>query len=130
MPIKLPTGHPARQALRSELVDFTGERDVAKPDGPALQIALLNLMPCKEVTETQLARMLGGTPFPVELTLFVPDGYVPKTTPQHHMAAFYRRLWASAEPGDSVTLTLQTPTGQIEDVELVAGDRYDWLRLR
>ena len=46
-----------------------------------MRIALLNLMRHKIVSETQIARLLGAGPMQVELTLFVPDGYVPKTTP-------------------------------------------------
>ena len=96
MPIRLPNGLPAQHELRSELVNFIGERNFAMPYGPTLQIALLNLMPCKPITETQIARLVGGTPYPVELTLFVPDGYSPKTTSGTHMASFYRR-WSDIQ---------------------------------
>jgi homoserine O-succinyltransferase len=58
---------------------------------PPLRIALLNLMPTKAATETQFARLLGSTPFPVALTLVVPDSYEPRNTPAEHLAAFYER---------------------------------------
>jgi homoserine O-succinyltransferase len=47
-------------------------------------------MPNKITTETQIARLLGATPIPVELTLCIPDTYRSKTTPADHMASFYR----------------------------------------
>ena len=57
-----------------------------------LQILLLNLMPTKIATETQLSRLLSNTPLQVELELIAPRGHVPKNTPQEHMLAFYRHF--------------------------------------
>jgi homoserine O-succinyltransferase len=71
-----------------------------------LQLCLVNLMPNKVATETQIARLLGATPVPVELTLCVPDSYRSKTTPTGHMAAFYRP-WTQVrdEPFDGLIVT-------------------------
>jgi homoserine O-succinyltransferase len=55
-----------------------------------LQILLLNLMPTKVDTETQLARVLGNTPLQIELELIAPSGHVSKNTSQAHMLAFYK----------------------------------------
>ena len=55
-----------------------------------LQILLLNLMPTKVETETQLARVLGSTPLQIELELIAPAGHVSKNTSQEHMLAFYK----------------------------------------
>ena len=55
-----------------------------------LQILLLNLMPTKVDTETQLARVLGNTPLQIELELIAPSGHVSKNTSQEHMLAFYK----------------------------------------
>ena len=55
-----------------------------------LQILLLNLMPTKIETETQLARVLGNTPIQIELELIAPSGHVSKNTSQAHMLAFYK----------------------------------------
>jgi len=54
-----------------------------------LRICLVNLMPNKIVTETQLCRLLGATSIPVDLVLCVPDSYRSKTTPARHIATFY-----------------------------------------
>ncbi len=91
MPIVLPKDLPARDLLSAEGVDVVTPGQSPRGRRPALQIAVLNLMPEKAVTETQIARLLGDTAHLVELTLFVPDSYRPKTTSPSHMTAFYRR---------------------------------------
>jgi homoserine O-succinyltransferase/O-acetyltransferase len=55
-----------------------------------LQIALLNLMPEKIKTETQLLRVLGATPLQIEMTLLGPGSHESKNTPQDHLTAFYK----------------------------------------
>ncbi len=92
MPVILPPELPARPTLVGEGVEVLSPGEAKRLQLRPLRIALLNLMPTKAKTETQIARMLGGTPFQIDLTLFVPDGYAPKTTPAGHMAAFYRRF--------------------------------------
>ena len=66
-----------------------GEDEALRQDVRPLQVALLNLMPEKPKTETQLARLLGATPLQVELTLLTTSTYQP-TTPLSHLQAFYR----------------------------------------
>lgn len=88
MAIILPEGLPAAAALRSEGLQVLEEIGSCEPP---LQVALVNLMPDRPTTETQFARLLGFTPYNVELTLVIPDGHDPKTTPPGHIAAFYRR---------------------------------------
>jgi homoserine O-succinyltransferase len=91
MSIKLANGLPARRILQDEGIEVIGERNPRRWETRPLRIALLNLMPQKIVTETQIARLLGATPFQIELTLFVPDSYLSKTTPEAHIATFYQR---------------------------------------
>lgn len=55
-----------------------------------LKIAILNLMPLKEVTETQLLRLLGNSPLQVEVTLLRMESHVPRNTSREHLAAFYK----------------------------------------
>jgi homoserine O-succinyltransferase len=90
MPIKIPDNLPARRTLESEGVMVMGETDAIRQDIRPLRIGLLNLMPNKIKTETQLARLLGATPLQVELTLVRITGHVPRNTPAHHMGSFYR----------------------------------------
>ena len=69
MPIKIPNDLPAAAKLADEGVRIIGENEALRQDIRPMQIALLNLMPEKRKTETQLARLLGATPLQVELTL-------------------------------------------------------------
>ncbi|GAM06940.1 Homoserine O-succinyltransferase [Novosphingobium sp. MBES04] len=90
MPIKIPDDLPARQTLEAEGVTVMGEADAVRQDIRPLQIGLLNLMPDKVRTETQLARLLGATPLQIELTLVRMTDHVSRNTAQDHMEAFYR----------------------------------------
>ncbi len=90
MPIKIPDDLPARQHLESEGLLVMGETDAIRQDIRPLRIALLNLMPQKVKTETQLARLIGSTPLQVELTLIITASYTPTTVPKQHLLDFYR----------------------------------------
>uniref|UniRef100_UPI0025A29BD5 homoserine O-acetyltransferase/O-succinyltransferase family protein n=1 Tax=Klebsiella pneumoniae TaxID=573 RepID=UPI0025A29BD5 len=57
-----------------------------------LKIAILNLMPTKIVTETQLLRLLGNSPLQVEITLVMTDSHESKNTSQEHLCTFYKRF--------------------------------------
>jgi len=89
MPIKIPNDLPATQTLNSENIFVMTETRAVTQDIRPLQILLLNLMPTKIVTETQLARLLGNTPLQVELELMQMRGHVSKNTPGEHMLKFY-----------------------------------------
>jgi homoserine O-succinyltransferase len=90
MPIKIPRGLPARSTLEAEGIVVVDEESSAFVQHRPLQVGLLNLMPNKINTETQIARLLGATPSLVELTLVKISDHVPKNTPGEHMASFYR----------------------------------------
>ena len=90
MPIKIPNQLPATATLTRENIFVMTETRALSQNIRPLQILLLNLMPTKIETETQLARVLGNTPLQIELELIAPAGHIPKNTPQEHMLAFYR----------------------------------------
>ena len=90
MPIKIPNQLPATSVLTSENIFVMTETRAITQDIRPLQILLLNLMPTKIETETQLARVLGNTPIQIELELIAPSGHVSKNTSQAHMLAFYK----------------------------------------
>ncbi|MFO1162277.1 MAG: homoserine O-succinyltransferase [Reyranellaceae bacterium] len=90
MPIKIPDTLPARRVLEAEGVVVMRERDAIRQDIRPLRIGLLNLMPNKISTETQLARLLGATPLQIELTLVRITDHVARNTSADHMEAFYR----------------------------------------
>lgn len=89
MPIKIPNQLPATATLRKENIFVMTETRAVSQDIRPLQILLLNLMPTKIDTETQLARVLGNTPLQIELTLIAPESHVSKNTSAEHMLAFY-----------------------------------------
>ena len=92
MPIRIPNELPAARTLKSENIFVMTEQRAMGQDIRPLRILLLNLMPTKIATETQLSRLLSNTPLQVELELIAPQGHVPRNTPQEHMLAFYRHF--------------------------------------
>ncbi|MGF1660143.1 MAG: homoserine O-succinyltransferase [Rubrimonas sp.] len=89
MPIKIPENLPAIDVLRSEGVMVMSESSAQRQDIRPLQIALLNLMPNKERTETQFARLIGATPLQIDLTLIRMTDHTPRNTSMAHLEAFY-----------------------------------------
>jgi homoserine O-succinyltransferase/O-acetyltransferase len=90
MPIKIPNDLPAFEKLQQEGVRLIAENEALRQDVRPMQVAVLNLMPEKPKTETQLARLLGATPLQVELTLLTTSSYRPNTVPLSHLQTFYR----------------------------------------
>ncbi|WP_306119522.1 MULTISPECIES: homoserine O-succinyltransferase [unclassified Roseitalea] len=89
MPIKIPDALPARETLQREGVMVMDEHTATRQDIRPLQIGLLNLMPNKIRTETQIARLVGSTPLQVELTLVRIGSHEAKNTSREHLIAFY-----------------------------------------
>ncbi len=90
MPIMIPGDLPAAAKLRSENIFVMSAERASAQDIRPLRILLLNLMPTKIATETQLARLLGNTPIQVELDLLTVRDHVSKNTSADHMLAFYK----------------------------------------
>ena len=90
MPIKIPNALPARETLEQENIFVMTEFRAMSQDIRPLHILVLNLMPTKIVTETQLARVLGNTPLQVELELLQVRSHESKNVSQENMLAFYR----------------------------------------
>ena len=82
MPIRIPNELPAVKTLTGENIFVMTETRAMTQDIRPLHILLLNLMPTKIATETQLSRLLSNTPLQVELELICPQGHVSKNTPQ------------------------------------------------
>lgn len=90
MPIRIPETLPAREILQREGVMVMDENTAARQDIRPLKIGLLNLMPNKIKTETQIARLVGSTPLQVDLTLVRVGSHEPKNTTQGHLRSFYQ----------------------------------------
>ncbi|MDO5142197.1 MAG: homoserine O-succinyltransferase [Eubacteriales bacterium] len=90
MPIKIADSLPARAVLESENIFVMTEHRAATQDIRPLHIALLNLMPLKIVTETQILRCLSNTPIQIEVDLIQTKSYRSKNTPEDHLLTFYK----------------------------------------
>lgn len=90
MPVKVPASLPAVEALREENIFVIDEQRASSQDIRPLRIAILNLMPLKIMTETDLLRLISNTPLQVELDLIDTDSHVSKNTPREHIEAFYK----------------------------------------
>lgn len=90
MPIKIPNGLPAAETLHAENIFTITKTRAEGQDIRPLRILILNLMPTKIATETQLARLLGNTPLQVEMELIHTKTHESKNTPSEHLLAFYK----------------------------------------
>lgn len=90
MPIKIPDKLPAKKDLQKENIFVMTEQRASHQDIRPLEVALLNLMPKKIETETQIARLIGNTPLQVNLTLLRTNSYKSKNTSEEHLISFYK----------------------------------------
>ena len=90
MPIKIPKDLPATKTLTEENIFVMDEARAQSQDIRPLKILLLNLMPTKIETETQLSRLLGNTPLQVELTLMHTSTHISKNVSMEHLISLYK----------------------------------------
>jgi homoserine O-succinyltransferase len=90
MPIRIPNDLPAAETLQQENIFVMPQNRALSQDIRPLEIVLLNLMPTKIATETQLSRLLGNTPLQVNLELMHTTTHQSKNTSQDHMLSFYK----------------------------------------
>ncbi len=92
MPIIIPKGLPAYKSLSDEKIFVMDEARAVGQDIRPIEIAILNLMPTKETTETQLIRLLSNSPLQINVTLIKTDSYEPTHVSIGHMIRFYKSL--------------------------------------
>ncbi|MBQ7042013.1 MAG: homoserine O-succinyltransferase [Muribaculaceae bacterium] len=92
MPVRVPVSLPAVEALREENIFVIDEQRASSQDIRPLRIAILNLMPLKIMTETDLLRLISNTPLQVELDFIDTDSHVSKNTPREHIETFYKKF--------------------------------------
>ena len=90
MPLRLPDKLPAIDFLKDENIFVLGSERANSQDIRPLRIAILNLMPLKITTETDLVRLLSNTPLQLDVHLMKVKAHTSKNTPVEHMQAFYR----------------------------------------
>jgi homoserine O-succinyltransferase len=90
MPVRIPETLPARAVLESENIFVMGEERARHQDIRPLCVAILNLMPTKIATETQILRLLGNSPLQVEVTLLHTASHESVNTPEEHLINHYK----------------------------------------
>lgn len=90
MPIKIPESLPAKESLTKENIFVMTESRATSQDIRPLKIVILNLMPKKIETETQLLRVLSNTPLQIEIELMYAKTHESKNTPEEHLLSFYK----------------------------------------
>lgn len=90
MPIQIPNNLPAAEVMQQENIFVMQEDRAITQDIRPLEIVVLNLMPTKITTETQLIRLLGNTPLQVHIELMHMKSHTSKNTAQEHLLAFYK----------------------------------------
>ena len=92
MPLNIPDRLPAIEILREENIFVMDESRATHQDIRPLKIIILNLMPLKITTETDLLRLLSNSPLQIEIDFMKIKGHTPKNTPSEHMSMFYRNF--------------------------------------
>ena len=119
MPIKIPNNLPAVKTLTEENIFVMTETRAITQDIRPLRILILNLMPKKIETETQLARLLGNSPLQVEPTLIHTSSHQSKHVAEEHLLAFYKTFEDVKEENFDGMIITGAPVEQIpfEEVE-------------
>src|SRR5690554_332526 len=89
MPIKIPDKLPAAEILKKENIFVMEEGRALHQDIRSLKIAILNLMPTKIETETQILRLLSNNPLQIEIVLLHPESHQSKNTSTKYLTTFY-----------------------------------------
>ncbi len=92
MPLNIPDKLPAVKLLRNENIFVMNKTQASHQDIRPLKIVILNLMPLKITTETDLLRLLSNSPLQIEIDFLKIKSHTPKNTPVEHMTAFYRTV--------------------------------------
>ncbi len=90
MPVRVPVSLPAVETLREENIFIIDEQRASSQDIRPLRIGILNLMPLKIMTETDLLRLISNTPLQIELDLIDTSSHVSRNTPREHIEEFYK----------------------------------------
>ncbi len=114
MPVKIQDNLPAIDILAKENIFVMTTSRAAQQDIRPLHIAVLNLMPTKVVTETQLLRVIGNTPLQVEVTLLRTATHLSKHTPLKHLETFYKTFDEIQDTSFDGLIITGAPVEQLE----------------
>jgi len=132
MPLKLPANLPAIELLKKEHIFVKGSLCDSMQDIRPLRLAVLNLMPLKIVTETDLVRLLDNSPLPVEIDWMKIRSHTSKNTPAAHIEAFYRDYYTLKDRHYDGMIITGAPVEQLEFHDVTYWDElkeiFDWAR--
>lgn len=132
MPLRLPNKLPAIDFLKKENIFVLDELRASTQDIRPLRICILNLMPLKITTETDLIRLLSNSPLQLELHLMKVKAHTSKNTPVEHMKAFYRDFEAMREEKFDGMIITGAPVEHLDFEEVTYWDEMrdimDWCR--
>ena len=132
MPLRLPNKLPAIDFLKKENIFVLDELRASTQDIRPLRICILNLMPLKITTETDLIRLLSNSPLQLELHLMKVKAHTSKNTPVEHMKAFYRDFEAMRDEKFDGMIITGAPVEHLDFREVTYWDEMmeimDWCR--
>lgn len=132
MPIRVPAELPAQAVLDKENIFVMDSERAAMQDIRPLEVGILNLMPNKIQTETQLCRLLSNTPLQINVDLIRIDNHVSKHTPEAHMDAFYHNFDDIAHKRYDGLIITGAPVALVAYEEISYWDKIttvmDWAR--
>ena len=132
MPLNLQKNLPAIELLKKEHIFVMDSLRASAQDIRPLRVVVLNLMPLKITTETDLVRLLSNTPLQVELEFMKIKGHTPKNTPIEHMQEFYKDFDQIADQCYDGMIVTGAPVEQMPFEEVTYWDEitqiFDWAR--
>jgi len=132
MPLNIPKTLPAVDLLKKENIFVMDDLRAGSQDIRPLHIAVLNLMPLKITTETDLIRLLSNSPLQIELSLMKIKSHTSKNTPIEHMRAFYTDFEEMRRHKYDGMIITGAPVEQIEYEDVTYWDElteiFDWAR--
>lgn len=132
MPLNLPDRLPAIELLKKENIFVIDSSRASAQDIRPLRIAILNLMPLKITTETDLIRLLSNTPLQLEISFMKVKGHTSKNTPIEHMQAFYRDFEDMRHEKFDGMIVTGAPVEHLEYSDVTYWDEiteiFDWAR--
>ena len=132
MPLNLPSRLPAVEILKSENIFVMDSQQASTQDIRPLRIVILNLMPLKITTETDLIRLLSNTPLQIEVDFLKISGHISKNTPVEHMMTFYKDFSTLRNENYDGMIITGAPVEQMpfEEVDYWKefSELFDWAR--
>ncbi|MBP5457946.1 MAG: homoserine O-succinyltransferase [Paludibacteraceae bacterium] len=130
MPLNIPSNLPAVEILKQENIFVKDSDEASSQDIRPLKIIILNLMPLKITTETDLIRLLSNSPLQIEIDFMQIKSHTPKNTPIEHMLAFYKTFDSLRDQKYDGMIITGAPVENLEYEEVSYWDEimeiFDW----